>query len=398
MRFAARMDGVRPSAIRDLLRLGDDPALISFGGGYPDPALFPVTELRAAFDQTLAAAGRGVLQYTTSDGLPALRSVVAERMAADGTPAAADDILILHGSQQGFDLVAKMFIDGGDLVVTENPTFLGALIAFNPFQPRYLAIDGDDDGLDTAALETALRAGARPRFVYVVPDFANPTGTTLSLPRRRHLLELAREFDFLVLEDSPYRALRYEGTALPTLHSLDTDGRVIHLGSFSKVLAPGLRMGWAAAEPELLDRMTLLKMAADTQSSTLNMAVTARLLGDFDLDGHIATLRNVYRHKRDLMLATMRDAFPASVTFTEPAGGLFTWATFPAGFDAAAFMTDRVLPEAKIAYVPGGTFFPVREQPNHARFSYSGVPDDRLVDGIHRLGRLFTVELDGLTA
>jgi 2-aminoadipate transaminase len=394
MRLAARMDGVRPSAIRDLLRLGDDPALTSFGGGYPDPALFPVGELRAAFDRTLAQSGRGVLQYTTSVGLATLRAVVAERMTADGAPSSADDVLILHGSQQGLDLVAKMLVDPGDLVVTENPTFLGALIAFNAYQPRYLAIDGDSDGMDTAALESALRGGARPRFVYVVPDFANPTGTTLSLPRRRHLLELAEQFDFLVLEDSPYRALRYEGAALPTLHALDTAGRVVHLGSFSKVLAPGLRMGWAVAEPELLDRMTLLKMAADTQSSTLTMAVTARLLGEFDLDVHIAALRDVYRHKRDLMLATMREAFPKSATFTEPEGGLFTWVTFPEGFDAGAFMADTVLPEAKIAYVPGGTFFPVHEQPNHARLSYSGVPDERLVDGIHRLGRLFTTELE----
>lgn len=395
MRLAARMDGVRPSAIRDLLRLGDDPGITSFGGGYPDPALFPVSELRAAYDQTLASTGPGVLQYTTSVGLPTLRAVVAERMTADGSPATADDVLILHGSQQGLDLVAKMLVDPGDLVVTENPTFLGALIAFNAYQPRYLAIDGDGDGMDTAALESALRAGARPRFVYVVPDFANPTGTTLSLPRRRHLLELAERFDFLVLEDSPYRALRYEGTALPTLHALDTAGRVVHLGSFSKVLAPGLRLGWAVAEPELLDRMILLKMAADTQSSTLNMAVTAHLLGEFDLDRHIATVRDVYRHKRDLMLATMREAFPGTASFTEPEGGLFTWVTFPEGFDAGAFMAGTVLPEAKIAYVPGGTFFPVREQPNHARFSYSGVPDERLIDGIHRLGQLFTAALEG---
>jgi 2-aminoadipate transaminase len=394
MHLAARMDGVRPSAIRELLRLGDDPTVTSFGGGYPDPALFPVTELRAAFDQVLSTTGRGSLQYAASIGLPSLRGIVAERMTADGALAAADDVLILQGAQQGLDLVAKMLVDPGDLVVTENPTFLGALIAFNPYQPRYLGIDGDTDGLDTAGLASALRGGARPRFVYVVPDFANPTGATMSLPRRRHLLELAQEFDFLVLEDTPYRALRYEGEALPTLRSLDTNGRVIHLGSFSKTLAPGLRMGWAVAEPELLDRMALLKLAADTQSSTLNMAVTARLLGEFDLDAHIATLRDAYRHKRDLMLATMRDAFPASVTFTAPDGGLFTWVTFPEGFDAGTFMADTALPEAKVAYVPGATFFPVHQEPNHARFSYSGVPDDRLVDAVHRLGRLLTIELE----
>lgn len=395
MQYAARMDGVRPSAIRELLRLGDDPTVTSFGGGYPDPALFPVAELKAAFDHVLDHAGRASLQYTASIGLPTLRAAVAQRMTGDGVPTSAEDVLVLQGAQQGLDLVAKMLVDPGDLVVTANPTFLGALIAFNPYQPAYLGIDGDADGLDTAALEVELRAGARPRFVYVVPDFANPTGATLSLARRHHLLALAQEFDFLVLEDTPYRELRYEGATLPTLLSLDGEGRVIHLGSFSKTLAPGLRMGWAIARPDLLERMGLLKLAADTQSSTLNMAVTARLLSEFDLDAHVMTIRHAYRHKRDLMLTTMHEAFPDSVAFTEAAGGLFTWVTFPAGFDAAAFMADQALPKARVAYVPGATFFPVHQEANHARFSYSGVADDRLVAGVHRLGELLSIELGG---
>ena len=194
--------------------------------------------------------------------------------------------------------------------------------------------------------------------------------------------------DLLVVEDSPYRALRYEGASLPTLKSMDTEGRVLHLGSFSKILAPGLRLGWAVASPEILERLTLLKLAADTQNSTLNMAATAEYLEGFDIEAQIARTIPVYRRKRDLMLQTIGETFPDDVTATRPAGGLFTWLTFPDGFDAAAFMRDTLLPEAKVAYVPGGTFFPVVEEHNHARLSFSGVPDDRLVHGVGELGRL----------
>lgn len=393
MRLATRMSGVQPSAIRELLRLGDDPSITSFGGGYPDPTTFPVTPLRQAYDEVLATAGRTALQYTATVGLPELRQHVAARLTADGSPTGADDILILQGAQQGLDHVAKMLLDPGDLVITENPTFLGALIAFNPYQPTYLGIDGDENGMDTDALEAVLLGGARPRFVYVVPDFANPTGTTMSLPRRRQLLRLAQEFDFLVLEDTPYRALRFEGRDVPTLRSLDTAGRVVHLGSFSKILAPGLRLGWAAASPELLEPLGLLKLAADTQTATLSMAVTARLLRDFDLDGHVETIRHAYGRKRDVMVKTMRDVFPTSAQVTEPEGGLFTWVTFPDGFDAADFMARVALPRARVAYVPGATFFPVAQEANHARFSYSGVADEQMVDALSRLGELLGAEL-----
>jgi 2-aminoadipate transaminase len=226
------------------------------------------------------------------------------------------------------------------------------------------------------------------KMIYVVPDFANPTGTTLSLPRRHRLIELANERDVLVVEDTPYRPLRYSGDHLPTLKSLDTEGRVLHLGSFSKILAPGMRLGWAVAEPGILERMSLLKLAADTQNSTLNMAATSAYLARFDLDAHIARSVPVYRHKRDLMLGTMAETFPDRISWTVPDGGLFTWLTFPTGFDAAAFMAERLLPEAKVAFVPGATFFPVHQQPQHARMSFSGVADDRLVQGVTAIGTL----------
>jgi 2-aminoadipate transaminase len=386
--YARRMQGVQPSAIRELLRLGADPQVISFGGGYPDPALFPVAELQQVYARLLTPERAVALQYTASNGLPHLRAQVAERLTRDGMPCAADDVLIIQGGQQGLDLAAKLVVDAGDVVITENPTFLGALIAFAPTEPAYAAVRTDADGMDTDHLEQVLAAHPNAKMLYTVPDFQNPTGVTLSLPRRHRLIELANTYGLLVVEDTPYRSLRYAGEPLPTLKSLDTEGRVLHLGSFSKILAPGMRLGWAVAAPEILEPLALLKLAADTQNSTLNMSATADYLTRYDIDAHIAEAIPVYRHKRDLMLATMAETFPDDVQFTEPDGGLFVWLTFPDGFDAAAFMADTLLPQAKVAYVPGATFFPVHQEPNHARLSFSGVPDDRLVHGITELGRL----------
>ncbi len=391
--YARRMDRVRPSAIRELLRLGADPEIISFGGGYPDASLFPMADLHAVFDELLVPANARALQYTTSNGLPGLRAQVAGRLSAQGTPTTGDDVLIIQGGQQGLDLAAKLVLDPGDTVITENPTFLGALIAFNPYEPDYAAVRIDDEGMDTDHLREVLEAHPRTKMIYTVPDFQNPTGATMSLPRRRALIELANAYDLLVLEDTPYRELRYDGEPIATLRSLDTQGRVVHLGSFSKILAPGMRLGWAVADPEILERLGLLKLAADTQSSTLNMAATSHYLSRFDIDAHLAQARPVYRHKRDLMLATLTETLPAGVEFTRSEGGLFTWLTFPDGFDAAVFMADELLPRAKVAYVPGATFFPVTQEHNHARVSFSGMPDDRLTAGITRLGELLHTAL-----
>ena len=386
--YAQRMSRVQPSAIRELLRLGDDPEIISFGGGYPDPALFPVADLQEIYSRLLVPERAGALQYTATNGLPGLRAQIASRMTADGMPCGADDVLVIQGAQQGLDLAAKLVVDPGDVIVTENPTFLGALIAFAPTEPSYAPVRTDADGMDTDHLEEVLAAHPGARMIYTVPDFQNPTGVTMSLPRRRRLIELANAYGVLVVEDTPYRSLRYEGEPVPTLKSLDTEGRVLHLGSFSKILAPSMRLGWAVASPEILERLTLLKLAADTQNSTLNMHATAEYLSGYDVDAHIARAVPVYRHKRDLMLATMAEAFPDDVSFTRPDGGLFIWLTLPDDVDAAAFMADTLLPDAKVAYVPGATFFPVEERPNTARLSFSGVADDRLVHGISELGRL----------
>ena len=386
--FAQRMEKVEPSAIKELLALGADPSIISFGGGYPDASLFPAAQLEQVFREVIRAPGGAAMQYAPSDGLPRLREQIAQLMVADGTACRPEDVLILQGSQQGLDFAAKMLVDPDDVIITEDPTFLGALIAFNPSQPRYAAVPMDSDGMRMDALEEALRSNPRARMIYTVPDFQNPTGVTLSLDRRHRLVELANAHDVIVLEDTPYRHIRFAGETLPTLKSLDTQGRVIHLGSFSKVLVPGLRIGWAVASPLLLEKMALLKVAADTQTSTLNMAAASLFLDRFDLTAHIAMLQKAYRHKKEVMLDAIRQHFPQDVTMTDPEGGLFTWATFPDGFDATAFMKDVALPQARVAYVPGATFFPVTEQANHARINYSAQSEDRIREGIAALGKV----------
>ncbi|HKX66486.1 MAG TPA: PLP-dependent aminotransferase family protein [Intrasporangium sp.] len=386
--FARRAERIQPSAIREFLALAGDPGITSFAGGYPDPTLFPMGELHKIYDDLLTPDNASALQYTASDGLPELRAQVAARLTADGMPSTADDVLITQGGQQGLDLTAKLFVDAGDVIVTERPTFLGALIAFNPCEPRYVSVPMDEEGMDVDALEQVLRTTERVKLIYTVPDFQNPTGRTLGLARRRRLVELAEEFDVVILEDTPYRELRYEGERVPSVKSLDTSGRVVHLGSFSKILAPGLRLGWVLAAPEVLEKLSLLKLAADTQNGTLNMRAAAAYLAGFDIESHIASMLPTYRSKRDLMLRTVAEHFPDGITWTQAQGGLFTWVTFPERLDVAAFQRDLLIPRAGVIVVPGAPFFAERPEAHHARMSFSGVPDDRLVSGVRAMGGL----------
>ena len=392
-KYAQRMAKVQPSAIGELLALGADPSIISFGGGYPDATLFPADQLDAVFHEIITAPGGAAMQYAPSNGLARLRDQVAGLMRADGVACTGDDVLILQGSQQGLDFAARMLVDPGDVIVTEDPTFLGALIAFAPSQPDYAVVPVDDEGMQTDRLEAILAAQPRVKMIYTIPDFQNPTGVTLSLERRKALIALTNRHDLIVLEDTPYRHIRFAGHNLPTLKSLDTEGRVIHLGSFSKILVPGMRIGWAVANPDLLSRMGQLKVAADTQTSTLNMAAASLFLDRYDLNAHIATLRAAYAIKKEAMLDAIRRHFPQEIMATDPQGGLFTWLTFPEGFDATEFMRHVALPQARVAYVPGATFFPLTPRANHARLNYSAPPLSAIEAGMAALGRALHANL-----
>jgi 2-aminoadipate transaminase len=390
---ARRMANVKPNAIGELLKQGADPNLISFAGGYPDATSFPLEQLDDVFRDVIRNRGASSLQYTVSDGPLPFREQIAGRMRARGIVCAAENVLVLQGSQQGLDLAARMLINPGDVIVTESPTFLGALVAFNPCEPRFVGVRMDERGMDMDHLEHVLKTTPNVRMIYTIPDFQNPTGVSLSADRRQRLIDLANTHDVIILEDTAYRDLRFHGDAPHAIKSLDTQGRVLMLGSFSKILAPGLRLGWVVASELMIEELGLLKIAADTQCSTVNMAATSLFLERYDIDAHIVKLRDVYRRKKNLMLDAFRRHFPQDVTFTDPDGGLFTWVTFPKAFDAARFMADRALPDAKVAFVPGATFFPVAQETNHARFNYSGQSDEKIVDGITRLGTLLKKEL-----
>lgn len=390
--FARRMRRVQPSAIRELLTLGADPHITSFGGGYPDPRSFPQAELTVAYQQVLTSNGAAALQYATSKGVESLREHIAARMRDEDIPCTKDDVLVVQGAQQALDLIAKLMINKGNYIVCESPTFLGALLAFNPYEPRYAAVAVDEEGMRVDQLDDLLNRTSGAKLIYVIPDFQNPTGVTLSLRRRRALLEVADRRDLIIIEDSPYRDIRFEGESLPTLKSLDRQGRVVYVGSFSKILAPGLRTGWVVASPVIIEKLGLLKLAADTQCSTLNMTAISQLLQTFDLPGHIRTISTQYRHKKALMLDTIRRTFPSEISCTNPSGGLFTWLTFPDRFDAQRFLHEEAIPRAKVAYVPGGTFFPLAPRPNYARLSYATQTDEAIVSGISALGELLQGE------
>ncbi|HOA15532.1 MAG TPA: PLP-dependent aminotransferase family protein [Bacillota bacterium] len=387
-RFAERMRLVKPSAIRELLKLGADPEVISFGGGFPDPDIFPIEQLRKVYDSVLVNDGKKALQYTTSEGLPSLRQKLADRMKRAGVECGIKNVFMIQGAQQGLDITAKMFIEKGDVIITENPTFIGALIAFNPYEPKYVPVSMDDEGLRMDELEEALKANRNTKFIYTIPDFQNPTGITMSLARRKRIVELADEYDVMILEDVPYREIRYEGESLPSIKSFDTQGRVIQLGSFSKILSPGMRLGWVVAEPYLAEKLCLLKMAADTQNSTMNMYAADRFMEMYDIDEHIERIRKAYKAKKDLMLRTIRSEFPENVSFTDPQGGLFTWLTLQKDIDTTWLMKERTLPEVKVAYVPGASFYPVNEERNHCRINYSCMSDEKIVEGITKLGKI----------
>lgn len=380
--YADRMSGVKPSAIRSL---NVNPNMIFFGGGYPDARLFPLDAIANAYAQVLGTSGAESLQYSSSIGLTSLREHVRQRMKIDQTSCELEDIMIVQGAQQGLDLVARLFLNKDDVIAVEAPTFLGALGAFATCEPRYLSIPLDKHGINTSLLAEELQT-KRIKLLYTIPDFHNPTGVTMNLERRKELLRLAEEFDFMILEDTPYRDVYFNNPPPPTLKSMDTSGRVIYLGSFSKILCPGLRLGWIVAHADMIKKLTLLKLGSDTQSSTINMEVVSLLLTDFDLDKHISSLRVHYNAKKNSMVCALREHLGGDVSFTDPGGGLFTWLTFPADFNAKAFLLSEAIPKYNVGYVPGDAFYADVPELNHARMSFSTLSTEDIEKGIRSLG------------
>lgn len=386
LRYADRMNNIKASEIRELLKLTQRPEVISFAGGLPAPELFPIEEMKKAAIKVLDQKGAAALQYGPTEGYNPLREKIAKRMAKVKVNATIDNILITSGSQQGLDFVARVFINPGDVVICESPTYLGAINAFKAYEPRFVEVPTDDEGMILEDLEKALKENENAKFIYVIPDFQNPSGKTWSIERRKGLVELANKYNVAVVEDNPYGELRFEGEILPSLQYFDTEGRVIFLGTFSKILTPGVRLGWICAHPEVLTKFIMVKQGADLQSATTAQMEVDQLLEDYDIEAHIEKIKAVYKKRKDLMIKTMEEEFPEGVTWTNPQGGLFTWVVLPEHLNAREIAVKAL--EKNVAYVPGGAFFPNGGHENTFRMNYSNMPEDKIVEGIKRLGEV----------
>ncbi|MBX3481432.1 MAG: PLP-dependent aminotransferase family protein [Caulobacter sp.] len=390
-RFSDRMSRIRASEIRELLKLLDQPDILSFAGGIPDPDLFPIERIEAGYQAILAdpVLARQALQYSVSEGWLPLRQWIAERMTRDGMPCGPENIMLTAGSQQGLDLLGKLLLGGGDTVLTARPTYLGALQAFNGYQPAYMDLpEGALAGLADAQLEAR-----RPAVGYFVPDFANPTGASLTLAEREALLDLAGRLDMTLIEDAAYRELRFAGEALPTLLALDIArggsieaARTLYCGTFSKTLSPALRIGWIAGPAVVIEKLVLLKQGADLHVSTINQMVATRVVSE-GYDQHLGRLRAAYAAKRAVLLAALDRHMTEGVTWTPPEGGMFVWLTLPEGMDGKQVL-ERALAEERVAFVPGAPFFAEVAADNCLRLSYSLPNDPDIEEGVRRLGRL----------
>lgn len=395
-RYAARADGMRASEIRELLKLLDKPGIISFAGGIPDPSLFPLEAARTAYAEVLSDGPRAAaaLQYSVSEGYLPLRAWIVAHMRAHGVQCSTDNVVITSGSQQALEFLGKLFLSPGDTALVMAPTYLGALQAFSAYEPRYDVLrPADGNRTPESYMQAAEAAGGTVKFLYAVPDFANPTGETLSLAARRHLLDLASALDVPLIEDTAYAALRFEGQPLPPVQALDVAvagdinaSRVIYCGSFSKTVTPGLRVGWVCAAEPIVRRLVLIKQASDLNCSTINQMVMHQLVEE-TFAGQVERARDHYRRRRDAMLAALAAHMPKGVSWTKPEGGLFVWVTLPEGADGALLL-QRAVAEAHIAFVPGSAFFTDGSGRNTIRLSYSLPPEDAITEGIRRLGRL----------
>lgn len=383
LNYSKRMDGIKASEIRELLKLTQQPEIISFAGGLPAPELFPVEEIKEMSMKVLEDMGTKALQYGPTEGYDPLREKIAKRMKKYGVDTDMKNILITSGSQQGLDFTGKIFLDKDDVVLCESPSYLGALNAFKAYEPKFIEIPTDDDGMNMEELEKVLKTTDNVKVLYVIPDFQNPSGRTWSVERRKKVIELANKYNLPIVEDNPYGELRFEGEIPPSIKSFDTEGRVIFLGTFSKTLCPGFRLGWTCADYEVLNKYILIKQGADLQASTFSQMILDRFLTEYDLDEHIEKIKSVYSKRRDLMIKTMREEFPEDIEFTVPEGGLFTWVTLPESINARDLATKCI--EKKVAFVPGGSFYPNGGNENTLRINYSNMDEERIVIGVKRL-------------
>ncbi|MBC7500703.1 MAG: PLP-dependent aminotransferase family protein [Herminiimonas sp.] len=385
--FSRRAEQLQSSVIREILKITMRPEIISFAGGLPSPLTFPVDRMKAAFDSVLSSQGKVALQYGPTDGYLPLREWIADSLSIDGVTISPDQVLMTSGSQQGLDLLGKVLIDEGSKVLVETPSYLGALQAFSVYQPEFVSIPTDDHGLLPEAV-SAIGAGAR--LLYALPNFQNPTGRSLSTERRVALVDTCARLGVPLIEDDPYGALSYRGAPLAKMLTMNPNG-VVYMGSFSKVLTPGIRLGYVVAPQPLTRKMEQAKQAADLHTSQLTQMVVHEVIRDGFLDSHIPTIRKLYSDQCDAMLAALAEFFPASVTWTRPEGGMFVWITLPKHMDSMVLLDEAIA--QNVAFVPGAPFYANAPEKNTFRLSFVTVPPEKIREGVAKLGKLIAAKL-----
>ncbi len=403
-RYAQRTKSAKSSIIRELLKLTQRPEVISFAGGLPAPEVFPVARFQEACHRVLQTQAATALQYGPTEGYRPLRELIVAHMVRYGILANVDNVLITSGSQQALDLIAKLLINRGDRILVESPTYLGALQAFDLMGAEYVSVPIDDHGMQTCDMEHALRSG--PKFMYILPNFQNPGGVTLSRKRRDQLVALSDKYGIPIIEDDPYGQLRYEGEHITPLVVLDRTnlardsgyklGNVIYLSTFSKVLAPGLRVAWIVAPPDVIAKLVQLKQSADLHTSTFTQMVTYEVARDGFIDEHVKVIRATYKERRDQMLAALQDYFPPEVSWTHPQGGLFLWVTMPPGVDSSKLLESALRQD--VAFVPGQPFYPNGDEGSHMRLNFSNAKPEMIREGVRRLSIAVAHALEHRTA
>lgn len=383
--FAHRMRQLRPSTIREILKVTAQPEIISFAGGLPAPELFPIDDVRAAADHVLTTMGPASLQYGPSEGFMPLREWIAEEVSRRGIRATATDVLVTNGSQQVLDLVGKLFLNPGDYVLTENPTYLAAIQAFQTLEAKFMPVPTDEHGLIPDAIPE-LVAKYRPKFLYTIPNFQNPTGVTLVGERRAALARIAAEHNLLIVEDDPYGKLRYRGAEVPPIKHWDEANRVLYVSTFSKTIAPGLRLGWVIAPAEIFSQLLILKQASDLHTSSFDQRVAHSFLAQNDQEIHLNRIREAYGSRFDVMDAALKAEMPDGYVWTRPEGGMFLWITGPASLDGVELLQRAI--KHKVAFVPGRDFFPTEAGSNYLRLNYSNSTPERIREGVARIAKL----------
>ncbi|GGF98828.1 PLP-dependent aminotransferase family protein [Paenibacillus aceti] len=381
--FSKRARAMKPSGTHQLLQMSERPEVISFAGGFPAPELFPVEALKAVCEAVLDEQGPASLQYSTTEGYIPLRTAICDRMKMIGIEASYEHVMITSGSQQAIDLTGKLFIDDGDVIICESPTYLAAINAFKLYNPQFVEVAMDEDGMIMEELEKKLQAHPGAKFIYTIPDFQNPTGRTMNLERRQRMVELANQYDVLILEDNPYGAIRFAGEPLPPIKHFDSEGRVIYLSTFSKIFSPGLRLGWICADEAMIEKYVLLKESSDLHTDSFAQRIAVKYMEMNDLDAHIDRIRAIYRERYTTMVSCIEQFLPHSVSHSTPEGGLFIWLELPESIDSAELLQDCL--NNHVAFVSGAAFFPNGGGHNTLRLNFSNMSNENITEGIKRL-------------